>query len=236
MSHRDAFYSLLSGEGIEIGALHERAPLPANCRVHYVDAMTRAEAIEYFPEIDHSLLVEPEFICNLDRDDLPFATNSTDFIVFSHVIEHVANPARVIGEIFRILRPGGRVLLAAPDKRFTFDRTREITTTESLLTDYRQQVSVVPEARYLDFLRHTGAHVFEEPPENLPDHLRRSRARRDHCSVWDTETFREFLEAALDVTGSRAKPVLELGGDETKLEYCAVWEKLQPSFWQRIWR
>ena len=236
MSHRDAFYALLSGRGIDIGALHEPAPLPASCQVRYVDAMTREEAIVNFPEIDHAALVEPEFICNLDVDPLPFASNSEDFVVLSHVIEHVANPVRVVKEIFRVLKPGGRALIAAPDKRFTFDRTRDITTTASLLEDYRQNRTFVPEERYLDFLRHTGAHVFAEPPENLPDHLRRARLRRDHCNVWDTATFQEFLDAALKITKTRAKPILEISGDETKLEYCAVWEKLPSSLWQRLWQ
>src|SRR5882757_6716858 len=120
MQHRAAFYDLLSGSGLEIGALHEPAPLPDSCRVHYVDAMTRAEAQVFFPEVDHARLVEPDTICNLDRDVLPFAEASQDFVVLSHVIEHVANPTRVIGEIFRVLRPAGRALIAAPDKRFTF--------------------------------------------------------------------------------------------------------------------
>lgn len=233
MKHRNDCYALLAGDGIDIGALHEPAPLPAGCRVRYVDAMSRAEAIERFPEIDHAALVHPDFICNLDRDALPFPDGALDFVVLSHVIEHVANPVRVIGEVFRVLRPGGRALIAAPDKRFTFDRTRAITPVETLLEDFLEHRTEVPDERYLDFLRGAGAHVFDEPPERLPGHVARARSRREHCSVWDSAAFRRFLEASLRATGSQADPLVEHPGDETQLEYCGVWEKRAPSLWNR---
>ena len=236
MKHRESCYALLHGDGIEIGALHEPAPLPPACCVRYIDALTREEAIALFPEIDHARLVTPEVICNLDRDRLPSTDDSLDFVVLSHVIEHVANPVRVIGEVFRVLRPGGRALIAAPDKRYTFDRTREITPVAALLDDFRQKRTEVPDERYLDFLRGAGAHVFDEPPEHLPGHIARARSRREHCSVWDSAAFREFLAAALKATHTHATALREHLGDETQLEYCGVWEKCAPSVWDRLWK
>ncbi len=45
---------------------------------------------------------------------LPFPTNSIDNVVCTQVLEHVRNPPQVIREFARVLKPGGRLFLAAP--------------------------------------------------------------------------------------------------------------------------
>ena len=45
---------------------------------------------------------------------LPFASESFDSVLCTQVLEHVADPWRVVEEIRRVLRPGGRVVLSAP--------------------------------------------------------------------------------------------------------------------------
>ena len=49
-----------------------------------------------------------------DLSRLPFAADSFDAAVCFQVLEHVNEPARVISEIGRVLRPGGRLYLSAP--------------------------------------------------------------------------------------------------------------------------
>jgi SAM-dependent methyltransferase len=48
-----------------------------------------------------------------------------DFVVASHVIEHVPDVVSWLQEIAHVLRPDGRLRLAVPDKRFTFDLLRQ---------------------------------------------------------------------------------------------------------------
>jgi SAM-dependent methyltransferase len=45
---------------------------------------------------------------------LPFADNSFDLVWASEVIEHVADTARWLSEVRRVLVPGGRLLLSTP--------------------------------------------------------------------------------------------------------------------------
>jgi ubiquinone/menaquinone biosynthesis C-methylase UbiE len=45
---------------------------------------------------------------------IPFADSSFDFVLCSEVLEHVPDPRRAIGEIARVLRPGGRLVLTVP--------------------------------------------------------------------------------------------------------------------------
>gem|GEM_PF-396928 len=56
-----------------------------------------------------------------------------DLIVASHVFEHLPDPLGFLVECEKVLAPGGRVLLAIPDRRGTFDFFRPVTTTGAVL-------------------------------------------------------------------------------------------------------
>ena len=47
-------------------------------------------------------------------ESLPFASASFDSALCTQVLEHVAQPAQVIAEIARVLKPAGRLVLSAP--------------------------------------------------------------------------------------------------------------------------
>lgn len=49
-----------------------------------------------------------------DAAALPFAADVFDAVVCAELLEHVYDPRRVIGEVARVLRPGGRVLITVP--------------------------------------------------------------------------------------------------------------------------
>ncbi|WP_437476431.1 class I SAM-dependent methyltransferase [Sorangium sp. So ce1014] len=50
--------------------------------------------------------------CNLE--DIPLPDRSVDFAMCNFVLEHVSDPYKVVEEMVRTLRPGGRILLAVP--------------------------------------------------------------------------------------------------------------------------
>jgi SAM-dependent methyltransferase len=66
---------------------------------------------------------------------------SYDFVLASHVLEHLANPLRALMEWKRILRPGGVVLVVVPHKAGTFDHRRPYTTFSHLEEDYRKNAT-----------------------------------------------------------------------------------------------
>lgn len=142
----------LRGDGIEIGALHQPLPVPETARVRYVDRMSVADLRKQYPELGHLPLVEPDVIDN-GEELTQFAADSLDFIVANHFIEHCANPFRTIENLLRVLRPGGVIYLAIPDKRYTFDRDRIPTPVDHLLRDYREGPSWSRRAHFAEWVR-----------------------------------------------------------------------------------
>ncbi len=61
-----------------------------------------------------------------------------DFILSSHVIEHIANPLLALSEWMRILKMDGIIVLVVPHKDETFDYRRPITTIDHLMQDFIQ--------------------------------------------------------------------------------------------------
>lgn len=53
-----------------------------------------------------------DIIC--DIENIPFKDNSVDYIINIAVLEHVPNPQKVISEIHRILKPGGKIYSFIP--------------------------------------------------------------------------------------------------------------------------
>jgi SAM-dependent methyltransferase len=53
-----------------------------------------------------------DFVC--DAADLPIEDGSVDVVLNVSLLEHVPDPARVLGEIRRVLRPGGIVYTDVP--------------------------------------------------------------------------------------------------------------------------
>jgi SAM-dependent methyltransferase len=52
-------------------------------------------------------------------EDLPFRSECFDSVVSIETLEHVANPARFLDELRRVLRPGGLLVLSTPNARYT---------------------------------------------------------------------------------------------------------------------
>ena len=205
--HRKNAYSQLNGRGLEIGALHFPASVPANCTVEYCDANSREESERIFPELDTTLLVDVDYIVNLDEDRLSAKVRPPyDFVIMNHVIEHVANPVSVIEGLFSIVKNGGLIVIAAPDKEFTFDKPRQLTPLVHLLDEYKKGVTSVDDEHYLDFIRHVAPDIFNSGNrELLASTLREVRERREHAHVWNSESFIEFLKGSMEFLGLNGK-------------------------------
>lgn len=119
-----------------------------------------------------------------------------DFLLSSHNLEHMANPIKALNEWKRILKPGGVMLLALPDKRFTFDRKRPITTYEHILNDYRNNTTEDDQTHIEEILK---LHALNFDPlangrENFEQRLSDNfKNRSAHHHVFDQNLLKQML-------------------------------------------
>ena len=70
------------------------------------------ESTDFDDIFDKSHKGQHTFVCNLEK--IPKPKNYYDTIINTQVLEHVEHPQKVINEFYRILKPGGKLFLTAP--------------------------------------------------------------------------------------------------------------------------
>lgn len=185
--------------GIEIGACH--VPIDVDhrcCNVRYVDRLTAAEIEEKFPELSGYDIVPTDVICDVASDGLhPFADGSLDFIIASHLLEHLPNPLGFLKECHRVLRNSGILYLVVPDKDYTFDRDRQRTCLAHLIEDLDSHTVTIDESHLVDYLVHVGKHAIPKNPRGRKQLFQRHLDRSIHVHVWTWEDVVELLRYML---------------------------------------
>ncbi|MBD1806537.1 methyltransferase domain-containing protein [Microcoleus sp. FACHB-SPT15] len=127
----------LTGSGIEIGALHSPLEIPSDVEIRYLDRMPVEQLRKQYPELAEHKLVELDLIDDGETlASIPDA--SLDFVISNHMIEHCQNPIASLENWIRVLKTDGILYMAVPDKRYTFDCDRPITSLEHLIRDYTE--------------------------------------------------------------------------------------------------
>lgn len=80
-----------------------------------------------------------QYICEASNLEI-IPSEKYDFLIASHCLEHCANTLKTIKEWVRVVKKEGVILLILPDKRYTFDQNRSITTFIHLLNDLEDDV------------------------------------------------------------------------------------------------
>jgi SAM-dependent methyltransferase len=126
--------------GLEIGPLATPIASKANGTVFYVDHADTASLRRKYAEDEHMrsrlddivevdyVLPEGQSLAEGLASEGPF-----DYIIASHVIEHIPDVITWLDEIHGLLVPGGILSLVVPDKRFTFDVNRLPTDVSAIL-------------------------------------------------------------------------------------------------------
>jgi predicted SAM-dependent methyltransferase len=125
----------LRGDGLEIGALHAPLRVSARASVRYVDRMDVAGLYEHYPELRAHRLVQVDVIDDGERLSTQ-PDSSADFIIANHFIEHTEDPLATLASHLRVVRPGGVLYMAVPDRRRTFDEHRPPTSLEHIVQDH----------------------------------------------------------------------------------------------------
>lgn len=131
---------LSSARGIEIGPLAMPLIRKSEGDIRYVDCVDQAALkLKYKddPNVDVESIVEIDGIWGEQTLAECFAGETPfDYVVASHVIEHVPDMIGWLNEIAEVLQPGGKLFLAIPDKRFTFDYYRRTSSLAEFIGAY----------------------------------------------------------------------------------------------------
>lgn len=77
--------------------------------------------LEYDLERAGEARLSVDQVVNAAGERLPFPDEGFDLILSHEVLEHVADDAAAVREMVRVLRPGGRIALFAPNRGYPFE-------------------------------------------------------------------------------------------------------------------
>ena len=159
MDRRDkAFAHInLEGRGLEIGASHSPLlPKSAGSRIEIVDHASRPELIEKYRDLG----IAPDLIARIEEVDHVWSGGNLadavgergayDYIIGSHMIEHMLDLIGFLQDCEALLRDGGRLSLIIPDKRYCFDMFQPLTTVGATVNGHLSGMRFHPFGTVLD--------------------------------------------------------------------------------------
>lgn len=180
----------ISGNGLEIGALHRSLPVPPNCKVTYVDRLSLDDLLRHYPELRGTRIQPPDLVDN--GETLEKVTDSSQsFVIANHFLEHCANPIQTIANFLRVLRPGGILFLAVPNKTYTFDFHRPLTGFETLKRTWETGVRDDRPELYEEWILKVKRSRPETAKYDAAQLMRQNYSI--HYNVWDVPAFLEFF-------------------------------------------
>ena len=203
-AHRRLLARHLMGRGIELGPGHHPfAYLPPATSVRYVDRWVPEVNSALFPELVDAHFPQPDVVADLDTDRLSAVPDaSEDFVIASHVLEHLAEPLGMLLECHRVLRPGGTLLILLPDRRRTSDSRRPPTTLEHLVAEHERGVTEVDDEHLAEFLTLAWRKDLSDPDvrERL---FAEQRQRSVHVHCWTEDEFFAVVAHTVQERGAR---------------------------------
>jgi hypothetical protein len=204
--------------GLEIGALDKPIVSKAQGSILYIDHMDSASLRQKYandPNIDVAKIVDVDAVWGPQSMFEALRGHKVDYILASHVLEHVPDLITWLEELRSVLNVGGDVRLAIPDRRFMFDYLRRETTVADIVHAFLMRAKAPLPYSILDHcLNETIVDEVQAWQGKLdPDALRRKRTldeamtiARDalvtgryhdvHCWVFTPRSFAELFEQA----------------------------------------
>ncbi|PFG12750.1 glycosyltransferase [Bacillus sp. es.036] len=254
-NHADRKAKLLSGvkvktgAGIEIGPLTNPVVTKKEGAVYYIDHTSKDELIKKYrhdPNIDITQINDVDFIWGEKTLREAISRDLTfDYVVASHVIEHVPDVIGWLDEMNEILNVGGHICLAIPDKRYTFDYQRQLTTVAELIDSYlnklrrpspRQIIDFYANAIKIDTYDAWNGNIVVEKCERFGSEetgLKLAQTSMNegiyvdvHCSVFTFNSFFKVLETLFLLDLLNFRVAMAYGPEIYSNEFIVVLEKL----------
>ena len=201
--------------GLEIGPLHNPILRRPQADVLYVDHVGTAGLRAKYrddPEVDPARIVEVDIVWSAGALADACGGGRFDYVVASHVIEHVPDLIGWLAQLKSVLHPSGTVRLIVPDRRYCFDYRRETSSAADLILAARAGATAPGPRQILDFMLNIAPLPLEqawsgrEPPRPPPqpheyehaiaamEHARSTGAYHDvHCWVFTPLAFARLM-------------------------------------------
>jgi len=202
---------------LEIGALSTPVVKRSEGEIYYADYFPAESLVLTYKDVKLQDVVEVDFLLNniASYREICKKTGSFDYVIASHVFEHIPNPIGWLRELSEILKPNGIISLAIPDKRHTSEYFRNETTLNQLFRFDDENL----DKPSIEQLTDCGSNLFEIDTIDtwMLDSLR-IRAEKskldiaaiiqranngeyidNHCTAWTSESFRTTLLEAIRI-------------------------------------
>ncbi len=199
LARRELGLRYIRGRGIEIGAAASPLSVSRKVKVAYVDRYSQTEFTEYvhsalFDGYDRKSVLAQAVRIDIADDGETLATigdETQDFVIANHVLEHTQDPLGTLQNWFRVLKPGGVLFMAVPEKRLTFDAPRPVTPLSHLIDDHENGVARSRRQHFEEF----SALVRGVSPAELEAFVEQSMTEDEsiHFHVWTQVEILEML-------------------------------------------
>lgn len=213
--HRERLSRLLDGidqatmSGLELGPLDRPTLSKARGPLAYIDhALTEELRAKYtgspaaMVDLDRIQTVDYAWPSGSLRARIPDG-KLFDYAVAVHVMEHVADPIGWLGHLAEVIRPGGVISLALPERSLCFDHRRALTRPADLIDAWIAKLDRPSPRHVFDHVAFVSPlHLGNDLPA-LPDRERLEQALAAarltaggqyvdaHCNVFTVASFRQ---------------------------------------------
>ena len=174
---------------------------------HYASKIVSGDVLEIGTGNGYGVkLISPEAKCfiTIDKNDSPIdistyrnvefnkmkvppltglATNSFDYVLMFQVIEHIRQDFRMLEEIHRVLKPGGKLIISTPNKKMSLTRNpwhvREYT-----LNEFKNFLG-----SFFNVVRADGVYG----KENVMEYYRKNKESVDMIAAFDIFNMQKWL-------------------------------------------
>ena len=211
----------LRSYGVEIGPLTNPIVEKDEAKVVYVDHMSTKDLRRKYKGHPIALndIVEVDYVLKNNSLKDTLEGEEFDYVVAAHVIEHIPDIVTWLKDVESILKDKGTLALAIPDKRFTFDITRNESRPADVIGAYLDKHQRPSSSAMYDYIAEFVAGVdsgkawqnsyadYSKGHKNTPkiayetclENLDESNYVDAHCFVFTPYSFFEVLRSLVEL-------------------------------------
>lgn len=240
-----------SGKGLELGPLYSPIVLKSEANIYYIDHMSAEGLRKKYKghPFDVNEIVDVDYVVGGSTLRKILKGEEFDYVIASHVIEHIPDVISWLQDISSVLKIGGILSLVVPDKRYTFDISRDVSRPSEIIGAYLDKQTKSDSAMIYDsaaeYKEITPIQAWsgdipesDEPKKrNLDEAIRKSKLNLKpgeyvdiHCYVFTPQSFVRILRRLIehDLFDYKVEYFTDTAKDE--LEFYISFKKVSPGY------